>query len=186
MRSWPDWQWQYSCAVRSRVSIRGNISPRCVPGRLPMAKCSRNAFPGGNPWQVFHSMHPKSGLGRENRQFVAAYRRRVSEMSWLWQDMRAMHPKSPANRLSGTHLAKILPGRGPFRCTGPSNHAQRANLAILLRLTFRRRDAFAEGWDASSLPARWCRFGHPCLAGEVARAVWDIESPNFLACSIPV
>ena len=32
MRSWPDWQWQYSRAVRSRVSIRGNIPPRCVPG----------------------------------------------------------------------------------------------------------------------------------------------------------
>ena len=33
MRSWPDWQWQYSRAVRSRVPIRGNIPPRCVPGR---------------------------------------------------------------------------------------------------------------------------------------------------------
>ncbi len=33
MRSWPDWQWQYSRAVRSRASIRGNIPPRCVPGR---------------------------------------------------------------------------------------------------------------------------------------------------------
>ena len=126
-----DWQWQYSCAVRSRVPCRGKISPRCVPGRLPMEKCSRNASPGGNPWQVLRSMHPESGLGRENRQFVAAYRRRVSEMSWLWQDMRAMHPKSPANSRLGIHRAKILPGRGPFRCTGPSNHAQRANLVIL-------------------------------------------------------
>ena len=44
--------------------------------------------------------------------------------------MRAMRPKSPANRLSGTHRAKILPGRGAFRCTGPSNHARRADLAI--------------------------------------------------------
>ena len=95
MRSWPDWQWQYTRAVRPQVSIRGKISPRCVPGRLPMEKCSRNAFPGGNPWQVLRSMHPESGLGRENRQFVAAYRRRVSKMSWLWQDMRAMHPKAP-------------------------------------------------------------------------------------------
>ena len=33
MCSWPDWQWQYSRAMRSRVSIRGNIPPRCVPGR---------------------------------------------------------------------------------------------------------------------------------------------------------
>ena len=131
MRSWPDWQWQYTRAVRSRVPCRGKISPRCVPGRLAMAKCLRNAFPGGNPWQVLRSMHPKSGFGRENRQFVAAYRRRVSKMSWLWQDVRAMHPKSPANSRLGIHRAKILPGRGRFRCTGPSNHAQRANLAIL-------------------------------------------------------
>ena len=166
MRSWPDWQWQYTRAMRSRVPCRDKIPPRCVPGRLPMEKCSQNAFPGGNPWQVLRSMHPKSGFGRENRQFVATYCRRVSKMSWLWQDMRAMHPKSPANRLSGTHGAKILPGKGSFRCTGPSNHARRANLAILRRLTFRRRDTFAEGWDASSLPVRWCRFGHPRLAGK--------------------
>ena len=33
MRPWPDWQWQYSRAVRSRASIRGKIPPRCVPGR---------------------------------------------------------------------------------------------------------------------------------------------------------
>ena len=64
-------------------------------------------------------MHPESGLGRENRQFVAAYRRRVSKMSWLWQDMRAMHPKCPANRRRRIHRAKILPGRGTFRCTDP-------------------------------------------------------------------
>ena len=119
MRSWPDWQWQYTRAVRSRVPCRGKISPRCVPGRLPMAKCSRNAFPGGNPWQVLRSMHPKSGFGRENRQFVAAYCRRVFKMSWLWQDMRAMHPKSPANRLSGTHGVKILPERAPFAAQAP-------------------------------------------------------------------
>ena len=119
MRSWPDWQWQYSRAVRSQGSCRGKIPPRCVPGRLPMAKCSRNAFPGGNPWQVLRSMHPKSGLGRENRQFAARFARHASEMSWFWQDMRAMHPKSPANRLSGTHGVKILPGRAPFAAQAP-------------------------------------------------------------------
>ena len=27
----------------------------------------------------------------------------------------------------------ILPGRGPFRCTGPSNHARRAYLATTQR-----------------------------------------------------
>ena len=95
-----------------------------------MARFRRGAFPGGNPWQVLRSMHPKSGLRRENRQFAARFARHASEMSWFWQDMRAMHPKSPANRLSGTHGAKILPGRTPFRCTDPSNHARRANVTI--------------------------------------------------------
>ena len=121
----------YTAPPARRCRSVGKTLRICVPGRLPMAKYSRNAFPGGNPWQVLRSMHPKSGLGRENRQLVAAYCRRVFKMSWLWQDMRAMHPKSPANRLSGTHGVKILPGKGSFRCTGPSNHARRANLAIL-------------------------------------------------------
>ena len=45
-----------------------------------MAKCSRNAFPGVNPWQVLRSMHPESGLGRKNRQFAARFARHASEM----------------------------------------------------------------------------------------------------------
>ena len=64
---------------------------------------------------------------------MAIYRRRVFKMSWLWQDMRAMYPKCPANRRRMIHRAKILPGRGPFRCTGPSNHARRADLATIQR-----------------------------------------------------
>ena len=30
-----------------------------------MARFRRGAFPGGNPWQFFHSVYPKRGLGRE-------------------------------------------------------------------------------------------------------------------------
>ena len=37
MRPWPDWQWQYSRAMRSQASIRGKIPPRCVPGRQSVA-----------------------------------------------------------------------------------------------------------------------------------------------------
>ena len=95
-----------------------------------MARFRHGAFPGGNPWQFFRLMHLRGGFGRENRQFVARFARHASEMSWLWQDMRAMHPKSPANSCLGIHRAKILPGRGAFRCTGPSNHARRADLAV--------------------------------------------------------
>ena len=101
--------WQDRALMRSWATGSGNILARCVPECLAVAKCSRNASPGGNPWQVLRSMYPESGLGRENRQFVAAYRRRVSKMSLFWQDMRAMHPKSPANSRLGIHRAKILP-----------------------------------------------------------------------------
>ena len=47
MRSWPDWQWQYTRAVRSRASIRGKIPPRCVPGRQSVAIFSSHASPRG-------------------------------------------------------------------------------------------------------------------------------------------
>ena len=95
--------WQYSATVRSRAAIRDNFFASCIPKAASDGKIASS-------WQDSRAMHPKTG--------------------WLWQDMRAMHPKSPANRLSGTHGAKILPGRAPFRCTGPSNHARRANIAI--------------------------------------------------------
>ncbi|OKY79991.1 MAG: hypothetical protein BHV62_08055 [Eggerthella sp. 51_9] len=44
-----------------------------------MARFRRGAFPGINPWQVLRSMHPESGLGRENRQFAARFSRHASE-----------------------------------------------------------------------------------------------------------
>ena len=43
MRSWPDWQWQYTRAVRSRGSCRGKIPPRCVPGRQSVASFALHA-----------------------------------------------------------------------------------------------------------------------------------------------
>ena len=43
MRPWPDWQWQYSRAMRSRVPCRGKIPPRCVPGRQSVAIFSLHA-----------------------------------------------------------------------------------------------------------------------------------------------
>ena len=107
MRPWPDWQWQYSCAVRSRASIRGNFFASCIPKAASDGKIASS-------WQDSRAMHPKTG--------------------WLWQDMRAMHPKCPANRRRRIHRAKILPGRDPFRCTDPSNHARRADLAIVRRM----------------------------------------------------
>ena len=43
MRPWPDWQWQYSRAVRSRGSCRGKIPPRCVLGRQSVASFALHA-----------------------------------------------------------------------------------------------------------------------------------------------
>ena len=153
--------WQYFAVVRFRAAIRGKISLWCVFGRSPMAKCSRNAFPrrptvarsrrdafpGGDPWRLFHFMRSRGGLGWEKRPFLATYRRHASETGWLWQDICAVHPKSPANGRSGMHRAKILPGRGPFRCAGPSNHARRADLAVVRRLDEK------ESGKAKKLPA---------------------------------
>ena len=122
-----------------------------------MAGFRPDAFPSGNPWQVFRFMHPKRGLGREKRPFVATYRRRASKTSWLWQYSRAMYPKSPANRLSGMHSAQILPGRGPFRRTDPLNHAWDADLA---------REPPLHGPLESCIPCRSCHPSPPNSASD--------------------
>ena len=126
-------RWQNAREMRSPASDSGNISTPCVPQRPAVARYRRDAFPGGDPWRLFHFMRSRRGLGREKRPFLAIYRRHASETSWLWQDMRAVHPKSPANGRSGMHRANTLPRRGPFRCAGPSDHARRADLAVVRR-----------------------------------------------------
>ena len=115
--------------VRSRAAGRGNILARCVLRRLAVAINCSDAFSDALPRQFSRFMHPRRGLGREKRPSLAAYRRCASKTSWLWQDMRAMHPKSAANHRWRIHHAHILPGRGPFRCTDPSDHTWGANLA---------------------------------------------------------
>ena len=136
-----------------RALTDGKMPVKCVPERLAMARLRPDAFPGGNPWQFFHSMYPKRGLGREKGGASWQVLRSMHpKTGWLWQDLRAMHPKSPANRRRRIHRAKILPGRSPFRCTGPSNHARRANLAIQ-----RRRSALA---PATPAPPSWQRTTH--------------------------
>ena len=121
--------WQDCAAMRSRAAGHGKMLAKCVPRRPTVARYRRGAFSGGDPWQLFRFMRSRRGLGREKRQFAATYRRHASKTGWLRQDMRAVHPKSPANSRLGIHRAKILPGRGPFRCARPSDHARRADLA---------------------------------------------------------
>ena len=102
------WRWQDCALMRSRAAIRGKFFTPCIPKGASDEK-------RGASWQDLRAMHPKTG--------------------WLWQDMRAMYPKSPANRRWRIHRVKILPGRDLFRCTDPSNHARRADLAIRRRRT---------------------------------------------------
>ena len=120
MALWRMVSWRMvSCAAALRALTDGKMPVKCIPGRLAMARLRPDAFPGGNPWQFFHSMYPKRGLGREGGGFVARSARHASKTSWLWQDMRAMHPKCPANRRRRIHRAKILPGRAPFAARAP-------------------------------------------------------------------
>ena len=105
MRSWPDWQWQYTRAVRSRASIRGKIPPRCVPGRQSVAifspHASRKRPRAGKP--------PVHGKIRapciRNELALARYARHVSEKP----------RKPPLEETPREYLAK----KGPFSLHGP-------------------------------------------------------------------
>ena len=130
--------WHHSAAVPFRALVDGKTLAKCVPQRPTVARYRRGAFPGGDPWQLFHFMRSRRGPGREKHRFVARYRRHASETSRLWQDIRAMHPKSAANSRLRIHRAKILPGRGPFRCAGSSDHARHADPAVVRRLNEKR------------------------------------------------
>ena len=52
MRSWPDWQWQYSRAVSSRAAIRGRFCAPCIPKAASGGKIASS-------WQDSRAMHPK-------------------------------------------------------------------------------------------------------------------------------
>ena len=52
MRSWPDWQWQYTRAVRSRAAIRGKFCAPCIPKAASGGKIASS-------WQDSRAMHPK-------------------------------------------------------------------------------------------------------------------------------
>ena len=105
MRSWPDWQWQYSRAVRSRASIRGKIPPRCVPGRQSVAIFSSHASPRGPRT----GKSPVRGKIRapciRNELALARYARHASEKP----------RKPPSEDTPREDLAR----KGPFSLHGP-------------------------------------------------------------------
>ena len=105
MRSWPDWQWQYTRAVRSQASIRGKIPPRCVPGRQSVAIFSLHVSQKGPRTR-------KGGLrGKirapciQNELALARCARHVSEKP----------RKSPSEDTPREDLAR----KGPFSLHGP-------------------------------------------------------------------
>ena len=102
----------------------------CVFGRLVVAIFRHGAFPSVYPWQDSAAVRSRAAI---RGKFCAPCIPKAAsdgKIASSRQDSRAMHPKCPANSRLGIHRAKILPGRGAFRCTGPSNHARRADLAI--------------------------------------------------------
>ena len=110
------------------------------PRRPTVTRFSRDAFPGALPWQDFAAMRSRAAIRGKirtpcirNELALARYARHASEMP----------RKSPSEDTPREDLAR----KGTFRCTGPSNHARRANLAI------RRRTARAIATTAPPLRA---------------------------------
>ena len=87
--------WQHSAVVHPRGAGRGIIPPRCIPGRSPMAKCSRNAFPrrptvaryrrdvfsGCQPWQYFAVVRFRGSSRGEIMPWCVPGRRSVAAFS---------------------------------------------------------------------------------------------------------
>ena len=108
-----------SSRMRSRATGSGNILARCVLECLAVAGFRRGASPGGSPWQVLRSMHPESGLGRENRQFAARFARHASEnglaLAGYARHASEMPRKSPSEDTPREDLAR----KGRFSLHGP-------------------------------------------------------------------
>ena len=121
MHSWPDWQWQYSRAVRSRVPCRGKIPPRCVPGRQSVAGFA------------LHASRKRSRTGKSpvrGKIRAPCIRKRAGFGKICAPCIR----NAPQIAVGGYTARRSCQEGGAFRCTGPSNHARRANLAIVQRM----------------------------------------------------
>ena len=82
----------------------------------------------------------------------------------------------------------ILPGRGPFRCTGPSNHARRADLATInVRKALRtevKRSWVSQAHFAlrpTAPPHDRARLRQPC-AITAAAALWPVAQTHGSQC----
>ena len=108
-----------SSRMRSRATGSGNILARYVPKCLAVARFRRGAFPGVNPWQVLRSMHPESGLGRENRQFVARFAHHASENGLALARYARYASEKPRKPPFGNARREDPARKGPFSLHGP-------------------------------------------------------------------
>ena len=100
-----DWQWQYTRAVRPQASIRGKISPRCVPGHQSVASFALHA----SRKRPRTGKSPVRGKIRapciRNELVLAGYARHVSEM--------------PCKQPFGNTPRGDLARKGPLSLHGP-------------------------------------------------------------------
>lgn len=93
MRPWPDWQWQYPRAMRSRVPCRDKIPPRCVPECLAVARFHHGAFPGACRWQNAREMRSRAAI---RGKFCAPRIPKVAsdgKIASSWQHIAAVYSK---------------------------------------------------------------------------------------------
>ena len=97
--------WQDIAAVRFRGSSRGEIMPRCVPGRRSVAAFSLHAFPKGSRTGKAPLPGNISPPCIQNELASARYARRASE--------------KPRERAFGDAPREDLAMKGPFSLRGP-------------------------------------------------------------------
>ena len=110
MRSWPDRQWQYTCAVRSRGSCRGKIPPRCVPGRQSVAGFALHAS----------QKRPRAGKSPAPGKICAPCvirGARAAKRAPSWQDIHVVYPPTAICRAFRMNGAHILPKPARFEYT---------------------------------------------------------------------
>ena len=117
--------WQYFAVVRFRAAIRGIIPPRCLFGRSPMTKCSRNAFPrrptvarsrrdafsGCRPWQYFAAMRFR---GVQSWRDYAVVRSRAAIRGSFFASCVPEGASDGKSASSRQHIAAVHPKRAGF------------------------------------------------------------------------
>ena len=106
----------------SFVLLAGAFSKSCLrrrfyAGRAAVIWCGAN--PSVRPWQVLRSMHPESGLGRENRQFAARFARHASENGLALARYARHASEMPRKQPFGNTPRGDLARKGPFSLHGP-------------------------------------------------------------------